>query len=121
MRVIIAGTRDLPITLSDIVSAIEESRFHITAIISGHSGIVDKLGEEWAALNRVPIHQYLPQWAVYGKSAGPRRNEEMAKNAEALILLWDGFSKGSRSMLLFANRYELMIYEKVICRQEGEV
>ena len=49
MRCIIAGTRDLHITMADVVAAVAASRFQISTVVSGHSGSVDRLGEEWAA------------------------------------------------------------------------
>ena len=39
---------------------------------------------------------------TYGKRAGYLRNETMAQNADALVALWDGKSRGTRHMLNIA-------------------
>jgi hypothetical protein len=44
------------------------------------------------------------KWDKYGKAAGPLRNREMAAYADALILVWDGKSRGSANMLAEAKR-----------------
>lgn len=63
----------------------------------------------------------IPVWGVYGKSAGPRRNNEMAKFASesgsgTLIAFWDGESRGTKNMIDTARRYGLHVivveYEK---------
>lgn len=48
-------------------------------------------------------------WDAHGKAAGPIRNRKMAQEADALLLLWDGKSKGSASMLAEAKRTGLQI------------
>jgi hypothetical protein len=40
-----------------------------------------------------------PDWKKYGKSAGYRRNKEMAEVADALVAFWDGKSKGTANMI----------------------
>lgn len=39
------------------------------------------------------------QWEVYGKSAGYRRNELMARHADRGLAIWDGTSRGTRHMI----------------------
>jgi hypothetical protein len=51
-------------------------------------------------------------WDKLGKRAGVLRNEDMAKKADALVLIWDGESRGSANMLETARRYHLKIYEQ---------
>jgi len=46
------------------------------------------------------------------------RNEEMARNSEALILEWDGTSSGSASMLRFAFKYGLQILDVRLTARE---
>jgi len=56
-----------------------------------------------------PIKQFPADWNKYGKSAGYKRNEEMAKYADALIAFWDGKSKGTKHMIDLAKRYGLKV------------
>ena len=46
-------------------------------------------------------------WDKYGKAAGYKRNDEMARNADALIAFWDGKSRGTRHMIDLAKKYGL--------------
>jgi len=60
---------------------------------------VDKVAKDWAESRGATVDGYAADWTTHGKAAGPIRNREMAQNADALLLLWDGESKGSASML----------------------
>lgn len=60
------------------------------------------------------ITSFPADWGSRGLAAGPIRNKEMAEYADALLLIWDGESKGSASM---KNEMELQkkpIYEIII-------
>ena len=74
----------------------------ITKVISGTAYGADKF----------EIIKFPADWDQYGMSAGPRRNKEMAENADALLAIWDGTSRGTQSMLSYAKKYGLktMIY-----------
>ena len=84
----------------------------ITEVVSGGAGGVDKLGELWAERNRVTCRRFLANWGKYGKSAGMRRNEEMARYAVekrgGCIAIWDGKSVGTKNMIETAQRYGLV-------------
>ena len=60
---------------------------------------VDTLGEEWAKENNIPVDYFPANWETHGRAAGQIRNKKMAARADALLLIWDGKSRGSRSML----------------------
>ena len=100
MKVIVAGGRNfnnfrlLFAALNDLAREVE-----IVEIVSGTQTGADQLGECWANLSGVYVAKFSPDWATYGKSAGPIRNCKMAKYADILMLFWDGKSRGSRSML----------------------
>jgi len=98
MKVIIAGSRSVVgINLDDIIA---ESGFEITQVVSGGAlQGVDRIGEQWARSNSIDCKVFEPDWAQYGKAAGPIRNREMAKYADALIAVWDGESKGTKNMI----------------------
>jgi hypothetical protein len=113
MRVIIAGGRNIR-DYSLVVAAIEESGWkdQITEVVSGGANGVDKLGERWAMDNLLYVRRFNANWKLYGNRAGPIRNGHMAKYADALILVWDGESKGSKSMKEQAERVGIPIREK---------
>ncbi len=100
MRCIIAGSR----TISDLTlinKAVLKSGWlkDIALVISGGARGVDKTGEQWAATNNIPIRVVPAHWEKYGKSAGYRRNLEMADDADILIAVWDGQSEGTKHMI----------------------
>lgn len=74
-------------------------------LVSGASRGTDKLGEQFAVENRFEIERYYADWHKYGKIAGPIRNEIMAKKSDFVICFWDGHSKGTKSMIEYANLY----------------
>jgi hypothetical protein len=78
-------------------------------IVSGTANGADKLGERYANKKGYPVKKFPANWEKYGKSAGYKRNEEMAKYADALIAFWDGKSKGTKHMIDLAKRYDLKV------------
>jgi hypothetical protein len=112
-KVIIAGGRNIK-DYNLVVAAIEESGWkdQITEVVSGGADGVDKLGERWAMDNLLYVRRFNADWKRWGNRAGPIRNLEMAKYADALILVWDGESKGSKSMKRHAENEGIPIYEK---------
>lgn len=104
MKVIIAGSRDIT-DLYLVEDAVLMSKFEITEVVSGGARGVDKLGEVFANYLSIPVKMFQADWAKFGKSAGHRRNKEMAQYSDALIAVWDGVSPGTKSMIRYM--YEL--------------
>jgi hypothetical protein len=98
MRTIIAGSRDID-DKKLLESAIAESKFNITIVVCGEARGIDWLGKEWAINHDIPVHSFPANWSLHGKSAGFIRNTEMAENADALIAVWDGESRGTKMMI----------------------
>lgn len=108
MRTIIAGSRTIT-DYSVLQEIIDDWPHMITQVISGTANGVDKLGEIWAKRNNVELVQMPADWDKWGKSAGYRRNEEMAKVADAAIIIHDGESAGTKHMLDIARKHGLEI------------
>ena len=117
MKTIIAGSRCI-CDAEVLKAAIAESGFLITRVISGDARGVDKLGIEWAHENLVPVETFKPQWVgpdgEYRPYAGNTRNRDMARVSEALIAVWDGRTKGTKSMIKEAERLGLKVFVKLI-------
>ncbi len=60
------------------------------------------------------LKEFPPDWEKHGKAAGPIRNKEMAEYADALLLIWDGKSRGSASMKKEMEKLEKPIYEVIL-------
>ena len=71
-------------------------------IVSGGASGADAIGEQYAKENGFAVEKYLADWKTFGKSAGPRRNKQMAEVSDFVICFWDGISKGTKSMIKYA-------------------
>lgn len=109
MKVIVAGSRNfndkelLFKTLNKLNSV-----FEITSIISGTARGADTLGEVWAFDNGIEVLRFKPDWSK-GKSAGFKRNAEMAEVGDCLIAFWDGSSTGTKHMIDLAIKKGLKV------------
>jgi hypothetical protein len=109
MRVIIAGSRNIN-SMDILEKAIDLSGFSITEVISGGARGVDTLGENWATDHGITFKRFPALWGDYGRSAGYKRNVVMAQNADALIALWNGSSKGTKHMIDIAKKQKLKVF-----------
>lgn len=119
-RVIIAGSRDfqdyplLVSTMDRLLANVKED----VVVVCGKARGADSLGEQYARERGYQILEYPADWKTYGKAAGCIRNEEMAKNADALVAFWDGKSCGTENMIQLGYRYKLKVRVKIY-RTEG--
>ena len=113
MKVIIAGSRNI-VDYEVVKEAIEESQFTLKTVVSGGAKGVDSLGEQYAEAMNIPLHVYKADWERHGRAAGPIRNRKMAENADALIAIWDGKSRGTKNMIETAQKLKLLVYVKVL-------
>lgn len=110
MRTIIAGSRN--ITNADLIrQAIQESGFDITQVITGGARGVDRIAHDICKA-KYDCKIFYADWNKYNKRAGMIRNNEMADNADALIAIWDGKSKGTENMIKTAKAKGLKVYVK---------
>ncbi|MBE6562618.1 MAG: DUF2493 domain-containing protein [Ruminococcaceae bacterium] len=94
--------------LSDIVKE------HTVVIVSGGASGADLIGERYALEHGLAIERYPADWKKYGRSAGPIRNQQMAKVCDFVICFWDGQSRGTRSMIDCAKKMGKDVYIKKI-------
>ena len=107
IKLIVAGGRKYQFTQEDI-DRLNEIK-DIECIVSGGATGADKQGEIYAQHNGIPVDVFTADWGKYGKSAGPRRNRQMAKYADALAV-FDG-GKGTTNMVKEALKEGLTIYD----------
>ena len=117
-RVVIAGCRDYnnydeakaynDFCLSNI------RKENNIVIVSGCASGADAIGERYAKENGFKVEKYPADWKTYGRSAGPRRNKQMAEVSDYVICFWDEKSRGTKSMLDFAREYNKPIRIKKI-------
>lgn len=126
LRIIVAGGRDFKNykLLSDTIMkylgdidgvGIVDNPNQIK-FISGAAKGADSLGEQFAYTWGYDVIRFQADWDRFGKSAGYRRNAEMAKyaseenNVGVLIAFWDGKSHGTKHMIDLAKRYGLKVH-----------
>jgi hypothetical protein len=80
---------------------------HDIVIVSGTARGADLLGEQYAKSRSFQVERYPADWSTFGKRAGYLRNQEMAMNADALVALWDGESRGTQHMIKLASEHHL--------------
>ena len=113
MHIIIAGFRDFndyAVVEKEVMNYIGKfiDKVEIEIISGGASG-VDALGERFAKEHNLRLKVVPADWKTYGRSAGPRRNEQMARMAGTLIAFWDGKSRGTKNMIDTAKRLGLRV------------
>ena len=99
MRVIVCGGRHF-----DDWDAVKRHLDHIhketpiTMIVHGCASGADSLASKWAFFNQVRTHRFPANWKDYGRSAGPRRNQQMANSGADLLVAFPG-GKGTQNMV----------------------
>jgi len=104
-KIIVAGGRhfndwDLCSTKLDRILKDQKS----IEIVSGGAKGADELGELYAKTRNYKLKVFPADWDKFGKSAGYRRNKEMAEYADALVAFWDGNSVGTKMMIELAKK-----------------
>jgi hypothetical protein len=98
MKLIIAGSRGLHPSVETIHSLIKKHGLNPTEIVCGEADGVDLAGKDYANYHGIPVKSFAADWSTFGLSAGPIRNRHMAEYADALLLIWNGQSRGSFNM-----------------------
>ena len=103
MKIVIAGCRDydnygeaeprLAAVLAELAPDGD------VTVISGGCRGADKIGERYAREHGLEVIAFPADWKKHGRAAGPIRNAQMAKEADAAVCFWDGKSRGTKSML----------------------
>ena len=102
-KVIIAGTRtfnDYEILKKYLDHQLRnKATTHRICIISGCAKGPDQLGIRYAIEKGYQVLKYPADWNKYGLAAGPIRNTQMINNADAVIVFYDGKSKGTQDTI----------------------
>ncbi|APU89176.1 hypothetical protein Rctr71_060 [Virus Rctr71] len=117
MKLIIAGSRGYKGGVQGVRWAVYASgwRWRITEVIEGEARGADAAGRLWAEEEGLPVTPMPAPWndvfgkpkheignsngRPYWKPAGHHRNRQMSERADAAVILWDGKSPGTESMI----------------------
>jgi len=86
----------------------------INYIVSGGASGADKLAERYAHEHGIGLVVYPANWALYGKSAGYRRNQSIVANCDAVLAFWDGQSRGTKHTIDIAQKSGVPVYVKEV-------
>ena len=100
MKIAIVGSRTL--VLEDISPYVADC----DEIVSGGAKGVDTYAAEYARKNSIKLTEFLPDYEKYGRAAPIRRNEQIVDYADKIIAFWDGHSKGTLSVIKYAEKAE---------------
>lgn len=99
MKLLIAGSRSIKsFDLSPYVPA------NADLIITGGTRGIDTLAEAYAKERGIPTVTVKPCYEKYGRAAPILRDEEMVDMADAVLVIWDGVSRGSKHTADYARK-----------------
>lgn len=107
---LVCGSRDLTIPLTDMVAYIRlmmDEHPDIDRIIHGGARGIDTLAGQAAGKLRLAVTAYPADWATLGRRAGPERNRRMlteGKPVAVLAIRNEGDSPGTDNMVSQAQR-----------------
>ena len=113
MKLIVAGGRDFKDyrLLKEALDNFQHEYGNITEVVSGTAVGADKLGEQYANENNIPIKRFVPDWKGLGRKAGHIRNRQMGDYTKEhngmLVAFWDKKSKGTKGMINYATNIGL--------------
>ena len=98
MKIAVIGSRSIVVKdLGKYLSTAEE-------IVSGGAIGVDSCAAEYAKKNGVRLTVFLPEYERYGRAAPIVRNKQIVDYADEVIAFWDGKSKGTLSVIKYAEK-----------------
>jgi len=110
-KIIIAGGRnftDEALLEKAVKYYVSEWNLQEAIIISGAARGADTLGEKLANKYELKVEKYPADWETHGRSAGYKRNSEMAEAGTHLIAFWDTASRGTKHMIDTAKKAGLI-------------
>jgi uncharacterized Rmd1/YagE family protein len=113
-RILIAGSRDFDDynILENNCNHLLKNKFPNIEVVSGGARGADTLAITYAENYLLDTRIFEPDWDLHGKSAGYRRNLEMAEylltgKEYGCIVFWNGESKGSKHMIDICKRMNI--------------
>ena len=77
-----------------------------TKVIFGGINGIDSFVKDFANNLNIDLQVFKPDWVKYGKKAGFICNEDIIKNCDICLAIWDGESSGTKYDLELCERYK---------------
>ena len=98
MKIVIAGSRNFH-DYQLLCQTLAPERPCITQVLTGGARGADQLSFRWALKHHIRSRCFAADWERFGKTAGVRRNHQMAQAGDMLLAFWDGRSAGTQHMI----------------------
>ena len=98
MRIAVVGSRS--IMNAEIEAYLEEC----DEIVSGGACGVDRCAAEYAQKNGIKLTEFLPEYSRYGRAAPIVRNKKIVDYSDKILVIWDGTSRGTLSVVRYAEK-----------------
>ena len=99
MKIAIVGSRNLIVNHFEAYLPAD-----CTEIVSGGAKGIDTCVRLWAEARGIPVTEYLPDYASFGRAAPLVRNRLIVNNADAVVAFWDGKSRGTAYTVNYAQK-----------------
>ena len=100
MKIAVVGSRGLSLSEEMLATYLSEA----DEIVSGGAKGVDTCVARYAKEKEIPLTEFLPDYSRYGKGAPIVRNKQIVDYADKVVVFWDGSSKGTLSVIRYAER-----------------
>ena len=91
MKIAVVGSRNLVVDHLELYLPEQ-----VTEIVSGGAKGVDTCAKEYAKANGLLYTEFLPDYERYKRGAPLKRNQQIVEYADAVIVFWDGKSRGTK-------------------------
>ncbi len=109
MRIAVVGSRNITVeNIGEYISECDE-------LVSGGAKGIDSCVSEYARKNGIKLTEFIPKYERYGKAAPIIRNKEIVNYSDEILIFWDGKSKGTLSVIRFAEKFEKK-YRVILCK-----
>ena len=98
MKVAVIGSRSLNVDVSCYIPS------EATTIVTGGAKGIDSLAEKYADEHNLKKIIFKPQYELYKKVAPIKRNILIVNEADLIVAIWDGKSKGTKFTIDYAKK-----------------
>ena len=94
--VAVVGSRSMPMWCG-LVARLDALRAagQVARVVSGGAAGPDRLAARWAGCHGVPLTEHLPDYRAHGAGAPLVRNGLVVADADLVLVVWDGESRGT--------------------------
>jgi SLOG family YspA-like protein len=98
MKLIITGASTFA-NSQHLCQVLAPDRHRITQVLTGGGRGAEQLGARWAWKHIVTHQLVRADWERFGKTAGVRRNHQLAQAGDVLLVLGDGQAPGTAHLM----------------------